>query len=828
MKNLKLKSKLLITFLIIAIMTVVVGTIGIISMIVLDGNSQSVYDIAVKNAIDVNNMHRALSGVMIQNEKLFIMTSIGMGAAIFVALLLAILMATRLSKTIARPIMALESVFVKVGQKGNLNFSEVEKEHVRAFGKTEDEIGILVRSFTLMMENLIAQVSILEVVATGDLAKRARLASPDDTLGKAINTVISNLRLMVMEVREATAQLGSGAAQLSAGAQSLAQSSAEQSAAVEQIRVAISDIAKRAEENAARACQAQELAEYIRNSAEGGSEQMSRMISAMDEINTASRSIATVMKAIDDIAFQTNILSLNAAVEAARAGQHGKGFAVVADEVRRLASRSADAAKDTDALITNTLEKSRQGEEIVKETSDYLNTIVSGINNSSGLVVDIAGSAMEQKTAIDEMNRGISRLTDVVYQNSATAQQSAAASDQISNQANLLIDMVDRFIVQGAEADRLPSLKAPDSSEGPRKGLPDQVFKPAGSRMPKPENAFMRLQDETEKSASVQTGYGTVARLGEGHGGFETPVTTMPKPENAFMRLQDEREERESVQAEYENLLSQLSDKVEQSRREYGVVQGTPENADLGFQLKQEPFPVQSGYEPAPPEAWDVADPVRPVYEPAPPEAWDVADPARPVYEPVSPEPGEVADPVRPVYEPAPPEAWDVGDPVRPVYESASVRPGYVTDPVQPGYKPEGVQSGYTADPIQADYETAQPPLGNALLTSRLHPDILDAAYTGFLNGTQSGLNPNRIISVETSAQIQEGLPTAAQTSAQMQESLPTAAQTPAQIQEGLPTAAETPMQAQEGQMTVSETSMRNPQPQPYAANAWEDDISKY
>jgi len=169
------------------------------------------------------------------------------------------------------------------------------------------------------------------------------------------------------------------------------------------------------------------------------------MMAAVIEINEAGKSINKVIKVIDDIAFQTNILALNAAVEAARAGQHGKGFAVVAEEVRNLAAKSAEAAKETESLITNTVEKAELGSRIAGETADSLAEIVSGIDESNTLVMNIARSSGEQSTAIDYVNRGIDQVTQIVQQTGSTAQDSAAASEAMSNQAVILGDLVSQF-----------------------------------------------------------------------------------------------------------------------------------------------------------------------------------------------------------------------------------------------------------------------------------------------------------------------------------------------------------------------------------------------
>ncbi len=187
------------------------------------------------------------------------------------------------------------------------------------------------------------------------------------------------------------------------------------------------------------------LAGQINTSAKKGSQQMKSMIDAVKQINESSLSISKVIKVIDDIAFQTNILALNAAVEAARAGQHGKGFAVVAEEVRNLAKKSSDSARDTGVLISNSMEKTELGVKIADETYAALAEIVSGIEESNQIVVEIARSSEKQSDTISLINTEINQVAQVVQQNSATAEQSAAASEEMSSQAEVLEKLVLQF-----------------------------------------------------------------------------------------------------------------------------------------------------------------------------------------------------------------------------------------------------------------------------------------------------------------------------------------------------------------------------------------------
>ncbi len=277
-------------------------------------------------------------------------------------------------------------------------------------------------------------------------------------------SITKPVRLLIQSLSESSEQTSSASGQVSSSSQSLAEGSSEQAASLEETSASLEELSSMTKRNAESAAQAKDAAAQTRGSADAGAQQMEAMVNAMEAIKLASTDISKILKTIDEIAFQTNILALNAAVEAARAGEAGAGFAVVADEVRALAQRCASAAKETAGKIEDSVSKSQQGADISSEVAKNFTTIQDQIRELDKLVVDIASASNEQSEGIGQVTTAISQMDQVTQANAGSAEETAAAAQQLQAQAMTLKAAVKDLGQMVGGADPLASVDANPAS----------------------------------------------------------------------------------------------------------------------------------------------------------------------------------------------------------------------------------------------------------------------------------------------------------------------------------------------------------------------------
>lgn len=317
--------------------------------------------------------------------------------------------------------------------------------------RARNELGDLAETLRESVDTIHGYVDdltrIMEQLSKGnfDVAVSRPYIGDFNSIEKTLNILTSTLSTTISNIYQAERQVSGNAEMLSNGAQSLAQGATEQAGSVKELYDTLEELSKTAEHNVRVTADASENARLTGEQVSVSSGQMEQMVEAMNDIRQASHEINNIIATIENIAFQINILSLNASVEAARAGAAGKGFAVVAEEVGNLAAKSDDAAKATKKLIENSVHVTERGGRIVEEVSETLKKTLELVVKSNEYIASISEAVQGEAESIEQVTTGISQISAVVEMNSASSEESAAVSAELFEQVHLLEEQTKKF-----------------------------------------------------------------------------------------------------------------------------------------------------------------------------------------------------------------------------------------------------------------------------------------------------------------------------------------------------------------------------------------------
>ncbi len=339
-----------------------------------------------------------------------------------------------------------------ISRLGDLNLS-ADRE-LEAFYHRSDEIGMIAQTTHRVCGSLRKTIDdvgrILGEIADGNLAvdvtkNETYYIGDFKILSESLQSIHANLMNMIRDISQIAKQVDTSADRVSTGAQSVSNGTLEQADSIEELVSNVTTITSQIQTSTTRCGSASELVDKATGYADEADTKMEQLLTATKNIEMSSSKIGTIIKTIEDIAFQTNILALNASVEAARAGTAGKGFSVVADEVRNLAAKSTEAAHNTNSLINHSIQDVKTGTESTNLAVSAMQVIHDCIQSIKTLMDEIATASVQQSEMIVLVENGIKEISEVVQTNSAAAESSAAVSKELSDQARTLNDLISRF-----------------------------------------------------------------------------------------------------------------------------------------------------------------------------------------------------------------------------------------------------------------------------------------------------------------------------------------------------------------------------------------------
>ena len=411
------------------------------------------------NAVTSENFVSALSAVgklsdehseaKIQEAKdMRVKESLLLGVVFVIVILLYVFAFLKLQRDITGRIGTVSKA-IKRMRSGHLNIA-FNKKYIGS-----DELGEMVDDFSALsgeLKKIITDIcAVLSEMSKGNFAVQSMdenmYVADYASILQSYREINQNLKNVFGSINQVAADVESGSEQIANGSVALSQGATEQASTLEELSASIYALSTRISAQAQKAGNIESYFGEVSEKISDENQQMGEMLLAMEEIEDKSNQVERIIKAIDDIAFQTNILALNAAIEAARAGVYGKGFAVVADEVRNLAGKSADAAAETSVLIESTINAVKKGVNIVDHAAKTLGDVMDGSEKSKEMVSEIAGSMVTDAKSISEVSKGLEEVSKVVQQNSATSEESSASSQDLNENAASLKEMISRIQV---------------------------------------------------------------------------------------------------------------------------------------------------------------------------------------------------------------------------------------------------------------------------------------------------------------------------------------------------------------------------------------------
>lgn len=409
-----------------------------------------------------------------------------------------------ISKFVKRIIVPLNAINGKIldMEQGKLSGDAIEVH-------TGDELETLADAVNSMTAYTNTIIKDIEAVSSKLAAEDLTAEPAADYIGdyapikSALYGIINSTSDVIRQIEASSKLVSDGSSKMSDNSTTLSQAATEQAATVEELNASIVEISSNISANADSAGKAKVLADDCMKIVNEGNVKMTDMLHAMEEINETSSQIANIIKTIEDISFQTNILSLNASIEAARAGEAGKGFAVVAGEVGQLAGKTAEAAKNTTALIKTSLAAVENGTVMANETAKMLSKIVSETDDTAKVIDKIAAASQEQADSVKQILVGMDQISTSVQMTSGSSAECAASAEELSGQAKVLLDLVQRFKIADAASEKKRKKAARAAANALKSGAPAAPSAPAAPAAEKKEAPAAKPAESAETAKPV-------------------------------------------------------------------------------------------------------------------------------------------------------------------------------------------------------------------------------------------------------------------------------------------------------------------------------------